>query len=155
MAADKAVVSVTASLLPDEIKIAVGGNTTYDLNDVGNNNKWIYSLNTVAAASQDAILASIPFIGTATATVNSTDDVVFLFVKHTGTTDGSTATTATLSLNLSAGTVTGSAVGDIILNANECFFARLGNTEINDVNAISSSGNIQAMLFAIVDDGGV
>ena len=161
MAADRATVSISASLLPDEIKTSVGGTTVYDIDDIGNNNKWTYSLTLVGASSEDALLASIPFLGQgaseegATATVNGTDDIVFLFVKHTGTTDGSTATTANLHLHLSAGTVTGGAVGDIVLSPNECFFAKLGNTEIDDVNADSSSGDIQVQVFAICDDGGV
>ena len=41
MAADRATVSVSASLLPDNIKATIGGTTVYDLNDVGDNNKWI------------------------------------------------------------------------------------------------------------------
>ena len=161
MAADRATVSVSASLLPDEIKTSIGGTSVYDLNDIGDNNKWTYSLTIVGASVEDALLASVPFLGQgtaeegATATVNGTDDIVFLFVKHTGTTDGSTTTTANLHLNLSGGTVTGSAVGDIVLKPGECFFAKLGNTEIDDVNADSSSGSIQAQVFAICDDGGV
>ena len=161
MAADRATVSISASLLPDEIKTSVSGTTIYDLDDLGDNNKWTYSLTIVGASSEDALLASVPYLGQgtaeegATATSNSSDDVVFLFIKHTGTTDGSTATTATLNINLGGGTATGSAVGDIVLKPNECFYARLGNTEINDVNADSSSGDIQAMVFAICDDGGV
>ena len=161
MAADRATVSVTASLLPDEIKTAVGGTTIYDLNDLGDNNKWTYSLRIVGASSSDALVAAVPYLGQGTAeqgdtaSSNSADDIVFLFVQHTGTTDGSTETTSTLHLNLSGGAATGSAVGDIVLKPNECFFARLGNTEINDVNADSSSGNIQAMVFAVCDDGGV
>tara|TARA_R100001082_G_scaffold31099_1_gene15731 strand:+ start:4544 stop:5029 length:486 start_codon:yes stop_codon:yes gene_type:complete len=161
MAADRATVSISASLLPDEIKTSIGGTSVYDLNDIGNDNKWTYSLTIVGASSEDALLASVPFLGQgaseegATATVNGTDDVVFLFIKHSGTTDGSTTTTANLHLNLSGGTATGSAVGDIILKPNECFFAKLGNTEIDDINADSSSGNIQAQVFAICDDGGV
>ena len=161
MAADRATVSVSASLLPDEIKTSIGGTSVYDLNDIGDNNKWTYSFTIVGASVEDALLASIPFLGQgtaeegATATVNGTDDIVFLFVKHTGTTDGSTTTTANLHLNLSGGTVTGSAVGDIVLKPGECFFAKLGNTEIDDVNADSSSGSIQAQVFAICDDGGV
>jgi len=161
MAADKATVNISASLLPDEIKTSIGGTTIYDLNDLGDNNKWAYSLSIIGSSSEDALLASVPYFGQgtseegATASVNSTDDIVFLFIKHTGTTDGSTSTTATLHINLSGGTATGSAVGDIVLKAGECFYARLGNTEINDVNADSSSGNIQAMVFAICDDGGV
>ena len=161
MAADRATISISASLLPDEIKTSVGGTTIYDIDDLGDNNKWTYSLTIVGASSEDALLASVPYFGQgtaeegATATSNTSDDIVFLFVKHTGTTDGSTSTTANLHLNLSSGTATGSAVGDIVLKPNECFFARLGNTEINDVNADSSSGSIQAQVFAICDDGGV
>ena len=161
MAADRATVSVSASLMPDEIKTSVGGTSVYDLNDIGDNNKWTYSLTLIGASSEDALLASVPFLGQgtaeegATATVNGTDDIVFLFIKHTGTTDGSTTTTSTLHLNLSAGAATGSAVGDIVLKPGECFFAKLGNTEIDDVNADSSSGDIQAQVFAICDDGGV
>ena len=161
MAADKATVNVSASLLPDEIKTSVGGTTVYDLNEVGDNNKWTYSLTIVGSSYEDALLASVPFLGQgtaeegATATVNGTDDIVFLFIKHTGTTDGSTASTANLHLNLGGGTATGSAVGDIVLKPNECFYARLGNTEIDDINADSSSGSIQAMVFAVCDDGGV
>ena len=161
MAADRATVSISASLLPDEIKTSVGGTSVYDLNDIGNNNKWTYSLTIIGSSSEDALLASVPFLGQgtaeegATATVNGTDDIVFLFIKHTGTTDGSTSTTATLHLNLSGGTATGSAVGDIVFKPGECFFAKLGNTEIDDVNADSSSGNIQAQVFAMCEEGGV
>jgi len=161
MAADKATVNVSASLLPDEIKTSVGGTTVYDLNEVGDNNKWTYSLTIVGSSYEDALLASVPFLGQgtteegATATVNSDDDIVFLFVKHTGTTDGSTTTTANLHINIASGAATGTTVGDVILKPNECFYARLGNTEINDVHADSSSGNIQAMVFAVCDDGGV
>jgi len=163
MAADKATVNVSASLLPDEIKTSVGGSTTYDLNDVGNNNKWTYSLTIVGNSNEDALLASVPFLGQGTAeeggtaTVNGTDDVVFLFIKHTGTTDGTTASTDNLFLNLSGGDPTGGgAVGDIIIEPNECFYARLSNTEIDDINVeADGSGNIQAMVFAVIDDGGV
>tara|TARA_R100000008_G_scaffold62215_1_gene39492 strand:+ start:292 stop:783 length:492 start_codon:yes stop_codon:yes gene_type:complete len=163
MAADRATVNISASLLPDEIKTSVGGTTIYDLNDLGNNNKWTYSLTIVGNANEDALLASVPFLGQgtaeegATATANGTDDVVFLFIKHTGTSDGSTANTDKLFLNLSGGNPEGGgAVGDIVIKANECFFARLSNTEIDDINVeADGSNNIQAMVFAICDDGGV
>jgi hypothetical protein len=163
MAADRATVNISASLLPDEIKTSVGGTTTYDLNDVGNTNKWAYSLTIVGNSNEDALLASVPFLGQgtasegATATVNGTDDVVFLFIKHTGTTNGSTASTDKLFLNLSGGDPTGGgAVGDIIIEPNECFYARLSDTEIDDINVeADGSSNIQAMVFAVIDDGGV
>ena len=163
MAADKATVSISASVLPDNIKVSVGGTTVYDLNDLGDNNKWAYSLTIVGNSNEDALLASVPFLGQgaseegATASVNGTDDVVFLFIKHTGTSDGSTSNSEKLYLNLGGGDPDdGGSVGDIVLSANECFFARIGatGTEIQDINAVSSSGAIQAQVFAIVDDGG-
>ena len=161
MAADKATVSVSASLLPDEIKTTIGGTTVYNLDDLGDNNKWIYSLTLIGASSEDLIKAAVPYLGQGaseegeTATVNSTDDVVFLFVKHSGTSDGSTSTTATLNIHLSGGTATGSASGDIILKPGECFFARLGHTRIDAINGDSSAGTVQAQVFAICDDGGI
>ena len=57
MAADKATVNVSASLLPDEIKTSVGGTTVYDLNEVGDNNKWTYSLTIIGASNEDLFLA--------------------------------------------------------------------------------------------------
>ena len=161
MAADRATVSISASLLPDEIKTSVGGTTVYDINDLADNNKWLYTL-TLISSVEDLIKTGTVYLGQGTseegttATVQSTDDVVFIFVKHSGTTDGSTATTATLAVNLGGGTASGTVVGDIIIKPNECFFARIGatGTEIQDINAVSSSGTIQAQVWAIIDDGG-
>jgi hypothetical protein len=162
MAADRATVSISASLLPDEIKASIGGTTVYDLNDFGDNNKWAYSLTIVGASSEDALLATVAYLGQGTAeeggtaSVAADDDVLFLFVKHTGTTDGSTATTATLALNLAGTAATGSAAGDIVLKPGECFAARMGTANpMENINADSSSGNIQAQVFVIADDGGV
>ena len=42
MAAHKATVSVSASVLPDDMKASVGGTIVYHLNDIGDNNKWVY-----------------------------------------------------------------------------------------------------------------
>jgi|TARA_R100000656_G_scaffold124335_1_gene102293 hypothetical protein len=162
MAADRATVSISASLLPDEIKTSVGGTLVYDLNDYGDNNKWSYSLTIVGATSEDALLPTVAYLGQGsaeeggTASVAADDDVLFLFIKHTGTTDGSTATTATLAINLAGTAATGSAAGDIVLKPGECFAARMGTANpMANINADSSSGNIQAMVFVIADDGGV
>ena len=162
MAADRATVSISASLLPDEIKTSVGGTLVYDLDDYGDNNKWAYSLTIVGASSEDALLPTVNYLGQGTAeeggtaSVAADDDVLFLFVKHTGTTDGSTTTTATLALNLAGTAATGSAAGDIVLKPGECFAARMGTANpMQNINADSSSGNIQAQVFVIADDGGV
>ena len=162
MAADRATVNISASLLPDEIKTSIGGTCVYDLNDFGDNNKWVYTLTLVGDTSEDLIKTGINFLGQGTAdegdvaTTQATDDVLFIFVKHSGTTDGSTATTANLHVNLGAGTATGGTAGDIVIKPNECWFGRMGtNTNPQQINADSASGVIQAQEFAILDDGGV
>jgi hypothetical protein len=162
MAADRATLSISASLLPDEIKTSISGTTVYDLNDYGDNNKWAYSLTIVGSSSEDALLPTVAYLGQGaaeeggTASVAADDDVLFLFIKHTGTTDGSTSTTATLAINLAGTAATGSAAGDIVLKPGECFGARMGTANpMANINADSSSGDIQAMVFVIADDGGV
>ena len=162
MAADRATITVSASLLPDEIKTSIGGTTIYDLNDFGDNNLWLYTLTLIGASSEDLIKTGTNYLGQgaaeegATATTQATDDVLFVFVKHSGTTNGSTVTTSNLNIHLSGGTTTGSLKGDIIVKPNECWFGRMGtDTKIEDINGDSVSGTIQAQVFAICDDGGV
>ena len=157
--ADKATASISASVGSDFAKKAIGGNLNYTPANAGD--KWIY-LETIVDSTTALLIQAAAEYSTrygasdAAETVTATGDIVrWIALKHTGTTDGSTTTTANLHLNLSGGTVTGSAVGDIVLKPGECFFAKLGNTEIDDVNADSSSGSIQAQVFAICDDGGV
>ena len=53
MAANKATVNVSASVLPDDMKASIGGTIVYDLNDMaGDVSKWIYYVNEVAARVQ-------------------------------------------------------------------------------------------------------
>ena len=161
MAADKAIVSISASLLPEEIRTRVSGVTTYNIDDLGNNNKWLYTLTLIGDSSEDLIKGGAPYLGQGVdeegVTLNNqaVDDVVFLFVKHSGTTNGTESTGATLYINLGDGTPDGNSVGDIVIKPNECFFARIAHTKGQEINAISSTGVIQAQVFAICDDGGV
>ena len=55
MAADRATMSITASLLPDEIKTNVGGTTIYDLDDYGNKKPGIG----VVTGNQRAVFARV------------------------------------------------------------------------------------------------
>ena len=169
MAADKATVSVSASLLPDEIKTSIGGTTVYEMNDIGDNNLWFYSLTLIGTNAEDLIKDAINFVpggltheGAAVIDID-VDDLGFLFVKHTGTTNGTVSTTDLLCINLANGTPDGVSVGDILIKPNECFFSRLGNTRVDNVNAISRNsandgsggGNIQTIVCGIADNGGI
>ena len=84
-------------------------------------------------------------------------------MKHSGTSDGSTASTDLLVINLGDTAASGSAAGDVMLKPNECFFARMGDgTDVDMINAISrnsdnsssGAGVIQAQVYALLDDGG-
>jgi len=162
MAADRATVSVSASLLPDEIKAAVGGTITYDINDLGSANKWAYSLTIIGNADEDALLPTVAYLGQGTTeeggtpSVAANDDVVFFFIKHTGTTNGTTPSTDKLFLHLDGeDPAGGGAAGDIIIGPNECFFAKLSQTPMSSINVeADGSDNIQAMVFVIAEDGG-
>ena len=162
MAADRATVSVSASLLPDNIKVSVGGTTVYDLNDTGDNNKWIHwrgqtdgtsAQDLVSTADLQYLNQGVDFDDTLTLVVEATDDCVFLLVKNSGTTDGSTASTANLYVGLSGGDLAANS-GSIVIEPNECWFARLLGEALADINCKSSSGDLAYDVFAILDDGG-
>ena len=162
MAADKATISISASLLPDNIKVSVGGTTVYDLNDTGDNNKWIHWRGqTDGTTARDIVNTSgiqylnqtVDYDDTPTVTVEATDDVVFILIKNSGTTDGSTASSANLHVGLSGGDLAANS-GTIVIEPNECWFARLRGEALADINAASSSGDLTYDVFAILDDGG-
>ena len=148
MAADRATVSVSASLLPDNIKTSVGGTTTYDINDNGSANKWIYvRMQTDSSTARDLVTDTIPL------TVEATDDVVFIVIKNTATTDGSTASTANLYVGMSGGDLSVNS-GTIVIGPNEVWFAKLRGEALADINAASSSGDLTYDVWALLEDGG-
>jgi len=163
MAANRATVTVAASLLPDNIKVSIGGTTVYDLNDLGNNNKWIHWRGqTDGTTARDLVnVNDVQYLNqtldytTALAEVNETnDDVVFILIKNSATTDGTTASTASLYVGMSGGDLAANS-GTIVIESNECWFARLRGEALADINAGSSSGDLVYDVFAILDDGGI
>ena len=62
MAANNALVSMTASLLPDEMKTQINGTIEYNINDTGNSNKWVFQKCTVTNASADLFPNGIQYI---------------------------------------------------------------------------------------------
>ena len=163
MAADKATVSVSASVLPDNIKVSVGGTTVYDLNDLGDNNKWIHwrgqtdgttARDLVSTADLQYLNQTVDYDDAVAEVTEADDDVVFILIKNSATTDGSTASTASLYVGLSGGDLAANS-GTIVIEPNECWFARLRGEAMADINAASSSGDLTYDVFAVLDDGGV
>jgi hypothetical protein len=161
MAANNALVSMTASLLPDEMKTQINGTIEYNINDTGNSNKWVFQKCTVTNASADLFPNGIQYItilGTGDSIVTTTeasDDIVFLALKHTGTTNGTDTTTANLKINLNNENASSSGLGNILIKPNEMWASRLDYSAISSVNAYSSSGSIMVAAYAVVEDGGI
>tara|TARA_R100001510_G_C7572032_1_gene148066 strand:- start:183 stop:674 length:492 start_codon:yes stop_codon:yes gene_type:complete len=163
MAAHKATVNVSASILPDNIKVSVGGTTVYDLNDVGDNNKWIHwrgqtdgtsAQDLVSTADVQYLNQTVDYNDALGEVDEANDDVVFILIKNDATTDGSTASTSNLYVGLSGGNLAANS-GTIIIEPNEVWFARLRGEALADINCASSSGDLVYDVFAVLDDGGV
>ena len=105
--ADKATASISASVMSDFAKKTMGGTLSYTPADA--NDQWIY-LETIVDASSVALVAdgrqySERYIRAdeGTETVTATGDIVrWMCIKHTGTTDGSTATSSGIVVSLDA-----------------------------------------------------
>ena len=161
--ADNASVTLNATILPEEIAKTISGAMTVVPDDA--NDKWYFKITTVPhnAGSTDLMQGSFMnegALGTTYDATNSADKVKFIFIKHTGTTDGTTPTTESLLISIDGGTAIHSLVDGIVLRAGESWFARLPNTTLADIHAISTntavtgvgSGNVQCIVSALIDD---
>ena len=161
MAAHKAIVSISASVLPDDMKAAVGGTIEYDLNDVGNNNKWIYFANNVDTNAQSIMADGVSFLagnaGDETAVLDaSADDLGFLVLKHSGFQgDGTTTSTDNLYLNIAGATAASGGVGDLILEPGDVWWGRFVHSDIDDISVEAAGNTVKLLIYAVVDDGGV
>ena len=162
MAAHKATVSVSASVLPDDMKASVGGTIVYDLNDIGDNNKWVYFANNVSGTAQSIMADGVSYLagnaGDETATVDaSADDLGFLVLKHSGYQgDGTTVSTDNLYLNITPATAANAgAAGDMILEPGDVWWGRFAHSDIDDISVEAAANTIKLLIYAVVDDGGV
>ena len=160
MAAHRATVSISASVLPDDMKVAVGGTIVYDLNDGdGDACKWVYFANNVADSSQIIMPASISYLGgTAgdeTAVTHATNDnIEFIVIKHTGFQgDGTTVSTDNLHFNFTDSVAAADTVGNLTLEPGDVWYGRLnGATDLTDFTVIAASNTIKLLVYAVLDD---
>ena len=159
MAANKAIVSVSASLLPDEAKINVGGTIVYDLNDsAGDTENWIYYANNVSATNQALLPADIGYLagsaGDLATRTHADDKIGFLVIKHSGFQgDGTTASTDNLYFNFTHGVDADNATGNIILEPGDVWWGRFAGTADTADFELEASGNtVKALIYACIDD---
>ena len=162
MAANKATVNVSASVLPDDMKASVGGTIVYDLNDMaGDACNWIYFANDIDTSSEVIIPADVGYVGngvtgnTTPTRTASADCVEFLVLKHSGyQADGTTTSTANLAFNFTHGVAAADAVGNAYLEPGDIWWGRfIGSGDSADFTAISlGSGDIKLLVYAVLDD---
>ena len=152
--ADAATISVTATMLPDEIAKTITGSMTVTPTDA--NDKWYYKLTALTTTSAQLIAGSfLNYTAIAPATghtaITTSDKVRFLFVQNQSTTDG-------IMLSIDGGTAVNSLVDGIFIGASETWFGQLPNTTVGNLHAISSdiagTGGATANLIvaALIDD---
>ena len=146
--ADDAVVTVSATVLPDEIQKTFSSSMTVTPAD--GNDKWYYKLTSVSNASTDLMAGYyIDYTAvdddTAPTAIDAADKVKFLFVKNTDAAES-------VYIVLDAGTAAASTADGITLGPSESFALRLPNATVADIHAISSAGTVTCIVCALLDD---
>jgi len=147
--ADDAVASIQATVLPDEIAKIISATMTVTPADA--NDKWYYKLTSVSNSSTDLIAGNfIDYTAvdddTAPTAVATGDKVKFIFIKNV---DGNSRS---IYIVLDAGTASSSVGDGITIGPNEFFCARLPNTTVADIHAISSASTAEVIVAALLDD---
>jgi len=160
MAAHKATVSISASVLPDDMKVSVGGTVEYDLNDgAGDACKWISYANDIDSSSEAPIIADIGYlqgvIGDTTPTRTAAgDSIEFIVIKHSGfQADGTTVSTDNMYFNFTNSVAADGTDGDFTLEPGDVWWGRpSSSTPASDFTAIAASNDIKLLVYAVLDD---
>ena len=152
--ADDATVSISATILPDEISRTISGSMTVTPDDA--NDKWYYKLTAVTTTSADLIAGRfIDYTAvdqdTDQTAISTSDKVKFLFLQNTSSADG-------IYVCFDGGTAANDLVDAVFVGANQTWFGRLPNTTVGNIHAISSdigdAGDATAnvIVAALIDD---
>ena len=152
--ADSAYITVTATMLPDEIAKKISGSMTVAPDDA--NDKWYYKLTACTNVSTNLIAGSfLDYTAvdddTAPTAISTSDKVKFLFVQNTSTGDG-------VMLCFDGGAAANDGVDNVFIGPSQTWFGRLPNTTVANLHAISSdigdAGDAVAILIvaALIDD---
>ena len=144
--ADAATISITATMLPDEIATTISGSMTLAPADA--NHKWYYKLTSVTNSSNDLIggyFSNYTALAdnTAPQTIATTDTVAFLWIQNTD---------ASNDIYLHWSGAAASTAGSLYVGAGETWYGRLGVTTVGAVHAISSTSTVTCIVCALIDD---
>ena len=165
--ADAATMTIKAVLLPDEIQTTLK-DLTFAYTPADANDKWFYGIINVPHNTGSVDLISCSYLlnsagkatGSTTATISTSDKIKFIFIKNTGTTDGSTSTDDSIYIVLDGGTAAHTSTDAIEIGAGESWYGKLTNTLVGNLNAITGDanasstgdGSAQCVVAAIIDD---
>ena len=152
--ADDATVSISATLLPDEISRVISGSMTVSPDDA--NDKWYYKLTAVTTTSADLIAgAFLDYTAvdqdTAPTAITTSDKVKFLFMQNTSSADG-------IYVCFDGGTAANDLVDAVFIGPLQTWFGRLPNTTVANIHAISSDiadvgdATANVIVAALIDD---
>ena len=163
--ADRGYITMTGQMLPEEIRKSLSGETfSYEPADATEG--WYFKITNVSnAASKDLLSAESVHkdagivTDSASTAAAGADLVKFLFVKNTGTTNGSTATTESVNICFDIGTGAFDQPDHVSVPAGMSWFCRLNRCPISSLHARSvladysgnGTGNVQCLVFAIID----
>ena len=147
--ANDAQVTMQVTVLPDEIAKTFSASMTVTTDDA--NDKWYYKKTSVSNSSTDLIAGNfLDYTAvdddTAPTAVAGADKVKFLFIKNVDTNNRS------IYIVLDAGTASSSAGDGITIGPSESFAARLPNTTVAEIHAISSASTAEVIVCALLDD---
>lgn len=146
--ADDATVTISATVLPDEIQKTFSSSMTVSPSD--GNDKWYYKLTSVSNSSTDLMAGYYTDYtavddDTAPTAIATADKVNFLYVKNTDSAES-------VYIVLDGGTAAASTADGITLGPSEAFALRLPNATVADIHAISSAGTVTCIVCALLDD---
>ena len=147
--ADDAVASIQATVLPDEIAKVISATMTVAPADTAD--KWYYKLTSVSNSSTDLIAGYYTDYtavddDTAPPAVATGDKIKFLFIKNVDT------DTRSIYICFDGGTAASDLVDGVTIGPNEFFVARLPNTTVANLHAISSASTAEVIVAALIDD---
>ena len=146
--ADDANVTVTATVLPDEIQKTFI--STMSVSPADGNDKWYYKLTSVRNASTDLMAGYYTDYtavddDTAPTAIDAADKVKFLFVKNTDAAES-------VYIVLDGGTAGPTTADGLHLGPSEALALRVPNATVADVHAISSASTVTCIVCALLDD---
>ena len=160
--ADNATASLSASIFETEVKAGMRGNLDFAKSSTATgNHKWVYASKSVTTTG--ALLAATNDYMADGAILSTSDTAKWIAIKHTGTSDGTTATTDGVSILLTSLTVAWNTVGTISLEPGEMVILKAPITTINTIGAVSvtvvngmptadTSAAVVVKIAALLDD---